>query len=216
VIEVVGAAWWPGCWPDRSAAPLHRLAGVARRLPDDLTLRGDDARAQRLRDGAGPHPGLRRRGGADRHLATGRRTGRDHPRGVGDPRPRRASPGRRSARVVDGLVGNALRYAHRRVDVQHLTRADDQVRLTVAGDGPGLAADQGEAGFERFARGSQAKPGGSGLGLALVLRAAARPAVTPTPGRHQPAGFGSPPPGRGDHVANVTRWPTRRNVLDAS
>jgi len=69
--------------------------------------------------------------------------------------------------VVDELVGNALRYAHRHVDVQ-LTRAANQVRLAVTDDGPGLAADEREAVFERFARGSQAKPGGSGLGLALV------------------------------------------------
>lgn len=70
-------------------------------------------------------------------------------------------------RVVDELVGNAQRYAHRQVGVQ-LTRAANLVRLTVTDDGPGLAAEEREAVFERFARGSQAKPGGSGLGLALV------------------------------------------------
>lgn len=74
-------------------------------------------------------------------------------------------------RVVDELVGNALRYARHQVDVR-LTRAAGQLRLTVADDGPGLAAQERDAVFERFARGSQAVPGGSGLGLALVRESA--------------------------------------------
>lgn len=70
-------------------------------------------------------------------------------------------------RVIDELVGNALRYAGHRVGVR-LSRVDAVITLTVADDGPGLAGDEQEAVFERFTRGSQAVPGGSGLGLALV------------------------------------------------
>ncbi len=70
-------------------------------------------------------------------------------------------------RVVDELVGNALRYANDKVEVR-LTRTAGQVELTVADDGPGIAAQEREKLFERFARGSDAQPGGSGLGLALV------------------------------------------------
>ncbi len=70
-------------------------------------------------------------------------------------------------RVIDELVGNALRYASHRIDVR-LAQAGAMVTLTVADDGPGLAPEERETVFERFARGSQAVPGGSGLGLALV------------------------------------------------
>ena len=43
VSVVLGAALVAWLLARSLAAPLHRLAGVARRLPDDLTLRGDDA-----------------------------------------------------------------------------------------------------------------------------------------------------------------------------
>lgn len=234
------------------AAPLHRLAGVARRLPDDLTLRGDVAhgpgevrqvaaalnatagrlgdlvrRQQRVAADASHHlrtplTGIRLRLEAIEDLAgdeairsnaaaalsevdrlarrldqvlelartdSGAVSTRVHASAVVNDRidtwqPSAAQADIRLAatvtpglflhapvgvldRVVDELVGNALRYAHRQVDVQ-LTQAANQVRLTVTDDGPGLAAVEREAVFERFVRGSQAEPGGSGLGLALV------------------------------------------------
>jgi len=252
VSVVLGAALVAWLLARSLAAPLHRLAGVARRLPDDLTLRGDDAhgpgevrqvaaalnatagrlgdlvsRQQRVAADASHHlrtplTGIRLRLEAIEDLAgqeavrtnaaaalsevdrlarrldqvlelarsdSGTVSARIHASAVVTDRIATWQPAAAQAeitlaasvtpdlvvhapvgaldRVVDELVGNALRYAHRHVDVQ-LTRAANQVRLAVTDDGPGLAADEREAVFERFARGSQAKPGGSGLGLALV------------------------------------------------
>lgn len=75
-------------------------------------------------------------------------------------------------RVVDELLGNALTYARSRITVT-LSREGSAVRIDVADDGPGLSVDERERVFDRFARGSAAAPGGSGLGLALVRESAA-------------------------------------------
>lgn len=71
------------------------------------------------------------------------------------------------ARVVDELMGNALQYARSRVSID-LRQVERRAVLSVDDDGPGVPADEREAVFERFTRGSAAVPGGSGLGLALV------------------------------------------------
>jgi signal transduction histidine kinase len=74
-------------------------------------------------------------------------------------------------RSVDELLGNALAYARSRVIVS-LAPSADLVILRVEDDGPGVSeSDRGRI-FERFARGSAANPGGSGLGLALVSEGA--------------------------------------------
>jgi len=74
-------------------------------------------------------------------------------------------------RMIDELLGNALGYARTRVDVS-LAAVDGKAVLTVSDDGPGVPADEHARIFERFQRGSSAKPGGSGLGLALVQETA--------------------------------------------
>ena len=84
-----------------------------------------------------------------------------------DPEVRIDAPPGALARVVDELLGNALQYARARVHVD-LTVDEGRARLSVADDGPGVPADEREAVFERFRRGSSSVPGGSGLGLALV------------------------------------------------
>lgn len=71
------------------------------------------------------------------------------------------------ARIVDELLGNAINYATARVEVG-VEREDGLARITVADDGPGVPVAERNAVFERFRRGAQAVPGGSGLGLALV------------------------------------------------
>ncbi len=74
--------------------------------------------------------------------------------------------------VVRNLVDNAVRHAEREVAVG--VHADgDQVVLTVDDDGPGVATEDRDRIFERFARvdaGRARDDGGTGLGLALVRR----------------------------------------------
>lgn len=76
------------------------------------------------------------------------------------------------ARVIDELLGNALQYARTRVHVD-LRAANRTAVLSVSDDGPGVPADEREAVFDRFARGTTSVPGGSGLGLALVRESVA-------------------------------------------
>lgn len=71
------------------------------------------------------------------------------------------------ARVVDELLGNALKYARRSVTAAVRHEAGTVV-LEVIDDGPGIPEEEREAVFERFQRGSGSAPGGTGLGLALV------------------------------------------------
>lgn len=83
-----------------------------------------------------------------------------------------AAPAGVVARVIDELLGNALQYARSRVHVD-LHAVDSGGVLSVSDDGPGLPADEREAVFHRFTRGSTSVPGGSGLGLALVRESVA-------------------------------------------
>ncbi len=98
----------------------------------------------------------------------------------------------RVAQILSNYLSNALRHAPdgSRVAVT-VGRRGDAVRLSVADLGPGLAADQVEAVFERFYRVDPARSraaGGSGIGLAIV-RALAEAmggqawAESPGPGR---------------------------------
>jgi len=73
-------------------------------------------------------------------------------------------------RVVDNLVGNALKFAPGEpVDVTAGRAGDESVCLTVRDRGPGIPPGEREEIFRRFARGgSAAAVPGLGLGLALV------------------------------------------------
>lgn len=82
----------------------------------------------------------------------------------------RALPGS-IARTIDELIGNAAQYAKAHIDIE--VRLDGQFgRLDVRDDGPGIQASALASVFERFVRGPGARPGGSGLGLALVKEGA--------------------------------------------
>ena len=74
-------------------------------------------------------------------------------------------------RIVDELIGNAMSYASEAVEVE-LRSEESSVLLSVADDGAGLPESERSAIFERFVRGSNSIPGGSGLGLALVAESA--------------------------------------------
>jgi two-component system, OmpR family, sensor histidine kinase PrrB len=75
--------------------------------------------------------------------------------------------------AVDNLVRNAVAHgaATRIVLTGH--RLEHFITITVDDNGHGLPADERQAVLGRFARGSTAAPGGSGLGLALVAQQAA-------------------------------------------
>ncbi len=77
-------------------------------------------------------------------------------------------------RLIDNLIENAVRYAKSRVDVA-VALDDDQARLTVTDDGPGIPSDADrERAFGRFVRLDDARSrddngtSGAGLGLAIV------------------------------------------------
>ena len=75
--------------------------------------------------------------------------------------------------AVDNLVRNAVTHgaATRIVLTGH--RLDHSITITVDDNGRGLPAEEHKNVLGRFARGSTAAPGGSGLGLALVAQQAA-------------------------------------------
>lgn len=74
-------------------------------------------------------------------------------------------------RITDELLGNATAYAQSAISVS-TQRSGSWLILSVADDGPGLTADERESVFQRFVRGKNSVPGGSGLGLAFVSESA--------------------------------------------
>ncbi len=74
------------------------------------------------------------------------------------------------ARVARNLLENASRYATSRVLVE-LSKSGTTATLVVSDDGPGIAPEQRDRVFERFARLDDSRSrvsGGSGLGLSIV------------------------------------------------
>ena len=86
----------------------------------------------------------------------------------------RADPGA-LAQVLRILLDNARRVspADSTVSVA-VTRANGSAEIAVQDEGPGVAAGEEEAIFERFRRGSAAPDGGFGLGLAIGRKLAER------------------------------------------
>jgi signal transduction histidine kinase len=77
--------------------------------------------------------------------------------------------------ALANLVTNALLHATSggRAEIEARVAAD-VVEIRVSDRGPGLPRGLGERIFEPFVRGPEARPGGSGLGLALVREVAAK------------------------------------------
>lgn len=81
-----------------------------------------------------------------------------------------------AARVLDNLLGNAVRHAHHSVALAVLT-GSGSVLVLVDDDGDGVAPDHREAVFDRFHRVQPERDrcsGGTGLGLALVAETVRR------------------------------------------
>jgi len=76
-------------------------------------------------------------------------------------------------RVLDNLLGNALKFSPAGATVRVAVAAGEQVTLTIADDGPGIPTDQQGKLFRRFSRTSVkpvGAPASTGLGLYLVSR----------------------------------------------
>jgi signal transduction histidine kinase len=77
------------------------------------------------------------------------------------------------ARVIDNLVGNAIKYAGNGATIQvQLSANGADSELRVSDDGPGIATDALPRLFERFYRVPGRQETGSGLGLAFVREVA--------------------------------------------
>jgi two-component system, OmpR family, sensor histidine kinase PrrB len=75
--------------------------------------------------------------------------------------------------AVDNLVRNAVTHAHATRIVLAARRSDHTMTIVVDDNGRGLPEEEHQRVLGRFSRGSNAAPGGSGLGLALVAQQAA-------------------------------------------
>ena len=83
--------------------------------------------------------------------------------------------GERVHQIARGLAENALRHTPSGTTVRVGARRSGSVmRLTVADDGPGIAAEYRERVFERFFRVDGGRASGSGLGLAIAAELAER------------------------------------------
>lgn len=72
-------------------------------------------------------------------------------------------------RVIDNLIGNAIKYSIDRDAIEVVVRADNgRIIFEVSDHGPGIPADEIPRLTERFYRIAGAAESGSGLGLALV------------------------------------------------
>jgi signal transduction histidine kinase len=79
------------------------------------------------------------------------------------------------ARILRLLLDNTLRHTPAPGGVRAaLISRGDQTGVAVQDEGPGVAAEDRERIFERFARGAEADPGGFGLGLAIGRELARR------------------------------------------
>lgn len=77
--------------------------------------------------------------------------------------------------VVQNLLNNAVRYTQAGGHIElSLSTTQSQLRLTVADDGPGIAAAELPLIFERFYRVAGTDIAGTGLGLAIVKQAVTR------------------------------------------
>ena len=74
--------------------------------------------------------------------------------------------------AVDNLVRNAVTHAQATRVVLAARRHDQTMTIVVDDNGRGLPNDEHQTVLGRFSRGSNAAPGGSGLGLALVAQQA--------------------------------------------
>ncbi len=71
-------------------------------------------------------------------------------------------------RVISNLLQNALRFADSKIEV-HLEKTDEELRICIDDDGPGIPPENSDKIFNSFVR-LENKGKGYGLGLAIVKR----------------------------------------------
>lgn len=77
---------------------------------------------------------------------------------------------RRMQQVVGNLVANACRYAPEATDIElGAERAGDEVRFSVADQGPGIPATERDRVFDKFYRSERARRSTTGTGLGLAI-----------------------------------------------
>jgi signal transduction histidine kinase len=110
-------------------------------------------------------------------------------------------------RVLTNLLDNARKYSPPGTPITlAVSHEQDRIRFTVRDAGPGIAADEREAIFERFRRGGTTKPG-SGLGLyisrGLVQAHGGELSVGPAPGEGSEFTFWLPRGAPGERAVAV-------------
>lgn len=74
------------------------------------------------------------------------------------------------AHILDNLIENSIRYTPEGTDITVETKqANGRMVLSVADNGPGIAAEDRPRIFERFYRGASGKKAGAGTGLGLAV-----------------------------------------------
>jgi signal transduction histidine kinase len=162
--------------PQNMPAPLHRLLGNIDLAADELTRLIEDlleiarlqaGRVALWRSTADLRDVVARAVRAVEPLAAERKQTLE----VNQPdRPVLADvDGDRLGRVLRNLLANAQKYGRERGSiVVQLEELPDQVRISVADDGPGIPVEDQARIFERFYRVSGAAAAGTGLGLAIA------------------------------------------------
>jgi signal transduction histidine kinase len=77
-------------------------------------------------------------------------------------------------RVVSVLLGNLLRNACTYTDQGTVTVGISEKRITITDTGVGMSEQDRDDAFHAFRRGSQARPGGHGVGLNIVRKLSER------------------------------------------
>lgn len=92
---------------------------------------------------------------------------------AGDPAVTAIGDYRRTLQIVVNLLGNAVAYSPAGGGVRlRVRQRDGQVQLLVCDQGRGIAIHEQARIFEKFVRGDDSVPGGSGLGLYIARRLA--------------------------------------------